>query len=795
MMSKLRWFGFVVLLLAAVAVAWAQDEETPRPAPRAAIAKKDANLIRINGQPTVLLWANGLDNADELEAYAGLGFNTLALSITDVSEEALSQAFDLATAAEERGLLVIGVLAPEGLEDADGNRLAVDPLLPGYAEAVQSFVQKAVSSLDRHPRLIAWVVGGVLPDQVVWGDNGFQTFLRRSYPSVAALNNSWGTSFDDFSRVSTGGVGDIDSARPGGIGRARVDFAYYRAKTYADTIALWTKALRDADPKRLILVGGVTDYRSSISLTSGFDGIIAASTPTAAEPDLVTSNVHGVDIARRANQFIAVQTLDVSGFPAPNQLSNWINLALVHGASGIQFWSWAALRDSEKLGAVVKQTAETLETTHWFPVKPVARAAVLYEPYAGGQMRYGKSLYGYLDGVTEKEPTELFFTVKNGTRYGLMDVLSVDQLGQVDTKQYGAVIAPMAFYLPDDAQAALHQFALLGGALVADAGLGMYQAKGVVDSLPEIMLTTFGLREPTATPLPPPQSQPGVTYQGVTTPTPIGPNGFAADVELEGLLQEIMGILEKPDVEKYLGQEFGGKDGPTLRVRGLGKGFTVYAPAFLYQQWNSEREDFADFHDRILSWGRDVNVIEPDALWPAVTAASYTNKLVAVAAPNNNVTAVDLYFVKNELYYVPGGLVKLWGTETGSSVELLFPGAPLAAAQALPITVTPALAAMVAVAVRQYDEQGIELLINGDGATVGLFGGQVQARGGDYTPLEIVIRDGTFHVASGQSYHVVIQDDGRTVAEYEAMPNPETGAIVIAGRYRGARIAITGSRG
>jgi hypothetical protein len=58
-----------------------------------------------------------------------------------------------------------------------------------------------------------------------------------------------------------------------------------------------------------------------------------------------------------------------------------------------------------------------------------------------------------------------------------------------------------------------------------------------------------------------------------------------------------------------------------------------------------------------------------------------------------------------------------------------------------------------------------------------------------------VIRDGTFHVASGQSYHVVIQDDGRTVAEYEAMPNPETGAIVIAGRYRGARIAITGSRG
>ena len=789
------WLPCAVLLAGGGSALLAQEEEAPRPAPRSATAKKDDNLVRINGRPTVLLWASGLDTAEDFDAYAEMGLNTAAIAIRDTSEEALAQAFALASAAEERDLLVIAVLAPQGFEDEAGSRIPVDPLLPEYVEAAQSFVQKAVAALDRHPRLIAWVVGGVLPDEVVWGDNGFQTFLRQGYPSIAALNDSWGTSYDGFAGVTTSAVGDIDANRPGGIGRARVDFAYYRAKTYADCIAVWTSALREADPQRLVLVGAVTDYRSSISLNAGFDGIIAATTPTAAEVDTITSNVHGVDIARRANRFVAIQTLDVTGSPSPNQLGNWINLALLHGASGIQFWSWQALRDSEALGVVVKQASTWLEETGWFPVRPVARAAVLYEPYAGGEMRYGKSLYGYLDGLTEKEPTELFFTVKNGSRYGLMDVLSLETLREVNLKQYGAIFAPMAFYLPDEAQAALNQYALLGGALVADAGIGMYQARGRVDLLPEIMLTTFGLREGEVDSAPPELTAAGVTFRNVLPPTPIRPGvppGLEAERELEQLLQEIEKILYQPDVEKYLGQEFGGPDGPTLRVRGLGKGFTVYAPAFLYQQWDSERADFADFHNRILSWAHDVSVVQPDFLWPPVSASSCSNKSVLVAAPGNHAAVVDLYFVRNQLYLVPGGVTKLWNTATGSSVELLFPGAPLAAATALPITVTPSEeGATVVVAVRQYKAEGIELWINGDGASVGPYGGEVQARGGVYTPVELVIRDGEFRLQPGESYHVVIQDNARVQADYQAMPNPETGAIVIAGQFRGARITIT----
>ena len=61
-----------------------------------------------------------------------------------------------------------------------------------------------------------------------------------------------------------------------------------------------------------IFAGGVNDYRSAISLGEGFDGIVMETTSARAEPDYATANVQAVDVARRANRMIAVQSLDVS---------------------------------------------------------------------------------------------------------------------------------------------------------------------------------------------------------------------------------------------------------------------------------------------------------------------------------------------------------------------------------------------------------------------------------------------------------------------------------------------------
>ena len=149
-------------------------------------------------------------------------------------------------------------------------------------------------------------------------------------------------------------------------------------------MAVWSSALRRESPERLALAGGLTDYRSLISVGPEFDGLVAGTTPATAEADLQTSNVQGVDIARRANQFVAIQTLDLSSGPSPGQLGNWISFALLHGASGIAIGNWSALRSSDLLRAQVEQFAAGVQETNWFPATPAPRAAILYEPYAGG---------------------------------------------------------------------------------------------------------------------------------------------------------------------------------------------------------------------------------------------------------------------------------------------------------------------------------------------------------------------------------------------------------------------------
>jgi hypothetical protein len=799
-MRRGHWFGIALCLLALGPTAgWAAEAEETRPVPRPASARRDGNIIRVNTRPTVLTWAPGLTDAADLDAYAAAGLNTLAIPITSTSEEALSTAFALASAAEERGLLVVVSLAPQELDSASGGKLAPDPASDEYAAAVAKFVEAAADRMAGHPRLIAWVVEGVTPDDVVWNDAGFQAFLRRSYRSVGAVNNSWGTSFSDYTGITTGATGDIDAALPGGIGRARLDLAAYRRQAYADTMDIWAKAILRASSETLVFAGKLVDYRSMISLGTDFDGLIAGTTPNAAETDLETSNVQAVDIARRANQFAALQTLDLTGQATPSQVANWANLALLHGASGIVFWSWPALKDSEALRAQVQQTAAALGQTGWFPATPNASAAVLYEPYAGGTMRYGRSLYGYLDGLTEGEPSNLFESFRNGSRYGLLDVLSLDSLREVDLTRYSVLVAPAAFYLPEEAELALNRYVLQGGALVTDAGIGMYQAKGTVDTIPEITRATLGLQltdfgagtpeeEPTGEP------SPFGTEAGSPVAIPVQPGAeVSTPGQLEALAALLSEVLQGPEASKYLGSDFGGPDSPSLRVHGLGKGFTVYAPAFLYQQWDPDSDSFAQFHDRVLGWGHDAIVISTDALWPPVAITPYAaDGSLGVAAPTNSPAAVDLTFAPNQVYLVPDGAQRVANPDDDKRIELLFPGDPLSVARPLPITATPLDSGGVPViAITHYGPDRITLTVNGNGAAVNPSRSGVSISGGEATNVELVIHDGTYAVRPGSRHHAVWREGRRVVADTVVEPDTETGAIVLRGDFATAQIEIT----
>lgn len=767
----------------------------------AAIARREASRIQVNGTPTVLMWARGVQAPEELDQYATLGLNTVYVELGGVSEAQLARASALAAAAEERGLLVVIALRAGWLRDGAGNDLAVDAGSEDYAQAVEAFVTAAVEGMGEHPRLIAWAVEAVPPANVAIDDGGFISYLRKWYASLNALNESWGTTFTQWDGITLGAARDVDSGLPYGIGRASVDLAYYREAAYAGALSLWAKAIRAADPRRLVLAGGLPDYRSIASVPAVFDGMVLETYPTTAENDWETHNVHAVDIARQANRFAAVQTLEVSSETTEAEVAGWAGLALAHGATGVAFSSWSAVRDSAGLRSALPWIARMV-VAQGYPVVPLAQMAVVYEPVAGGAMMRGRALYGYLDGVTPGSPTNLFAPARWGSRFGLLDVVRSHDLVEINLSQYGTIIAPMVFYLTDESQLALHNYVLRGGALVVDAGIGMYQAWGTTDSMPSVIREILGLRYLDLDQMGRERQTRGEVIYGETydpamptetVPLAPGQEGKEIDPALTRFVQGLELFLTQADVAQYLGEGFVSEGDLGFRVKGLGEGFAVYSPQFLYEMWDSSSADFNDFHSRVLAHGSDLEITEPGGVWPGVSATFDEGWSVGVASPYGVPTSLLARRAGNQIYWVPSGAVRLYSAATGDRVELLFPGWPLARAVRVPIYVWPlAEDGVVAVSVARYDRDGIELVLNGTGNAARVRGGEVEMVGGEATPVVIEVKRGTYGVSPDSVHRVVVQQGpaGRMSRKREVMPDPDTGALVIEVTIGQTRIII-----
>ncbi len=759
----------------------------PRPeAAQSASARREGCLITVGGKRTVLTWALGLSSAADFDQYKQAGLNTVYLHVNNVTPERLSEVSRFASAAEAAGLMVVISLDPRPLRGADGSEVAIDPTDDGYAAAVDSFVRAAVEGIGDHPRRVAWVVE-IPAANVVTSDDSFASYLEGWYPSLARLNDSWGTEYDDWSAVTLGAPRDVDSDKREGVGRASLDYAYYRQSVFADALAPWVASIHGADPGTMVLLGSLSDYRSIISAPLTFDGMVLTVFPSVAEADWDTHNVQAVDIARRGNQFVAAQTLDSTQASA-DQLYQWASLALDHGASAIGFSSWTALRDNEDLSSATAGIRDAVQRQS-YPEEPRAQAAILYEPYAGGaQNRAGASLYGYIEGFAPGTPTNLFSAARAGTRYGILDVLDADALTTLNLSQYGAIFAPMAFFLTTDQQIALQNWVLRGGALVVDQGVAMYQADGTVTSMPEVMRAVLSMRHADLTTIQgqPPELDLGETWDpanpGEVRRLSPGQEGKEVDPALTRFVQQIEDFVTRSDVAEYLGDNFVGWSGTGFRVVGLGEGFAVYSPAFLYENWSSADQYFDEFHSRVLSWGSSVEIVDPDATWPDVSATLNDDGSVGVASPYGALVSVLVSGSGNQIYLVPSGVTRVNSSEQGDRGELIFPGATLARAVPLPIYVYPQNeATMVSVAVKRYARDGIELLIAGTDAQPTVQNGQVVMSGGEAAPVEIEIKSGAYGIAADSIHTVTIQQGGLawTTQKLQLMPNTDAGSLLI----------------
>jgi hypothetical protein len=154
---------------------------------------------------------------------------------------------------------------------------------------------------------------------------------------------------------------------------------------------------------------------------------------------------------------------------------------------------------------------------------------------------------------------------------------------------------------------------------------------------------------------------------------------------------------------------------------------------------------------------------------------------------------VLVYQAGNQVYSVPSGVTRLGNAGAEDKEELIFPGAPLARAIPLPIYIWPVDAEAVAsVSVVRYERDAIELVISGTGAEARVNDGAVEMLGGTAAPIGVEIRGGLFALRSEATYKVEVEPGGsRRPYSLEAMPDPDSGALVLRDILSNCRLTIT----
>jgi hypothetical protein len=567
-------------------------------------------MVFLNGKPTPLFWAYGLKDAKQLDHYKKAGFNTVYVDVrwvaSDGVEEVIENVRQLADAAAERGLFVIYGI--ECVPTLMPTRARIAPDEEAYLRPLQKWMEFVIEELADTPNLIGWGTQHTPTTFIAHDDLGFRRWLLATYKNAEALNLSWGATGLNFNNVTMLSALQWDAqTRPSGLGEATMDVALYRWTTFVQLMQLWADVIHENDRRHLVVTGRLNDYKSIISVPDNYDIVVPAVYPTDAEQDLEAHNAHAVDMARQANQFIAVPSVMTRGvgqavMTFASRRALWARQMAMHGASGVAFEDWNDFGDDEAARTDTARVLTELSHSALLTALPTPTVAMLYEPIAEGAVLGGKALHGFGPGISLDEPNHLFSTFRRGTKFGQVDYLSHDALLRVDLRRYTTIIAPLAFYVSSQAQARLRDFVAAGGTLVADLGIGMIQAGGDLRKLPEPLQALFGVQGiadfvnvsrnmsiTAAHPL-----FPSVVVNDLTAGTL--PNGMAFSPPM-GL------VVRYPEAVNigYLHRATTGRAlSVTLGVYKFGEGFAIYAPFRLWSHWSPGNSVYQQFHSDLF---------------------------------------------------------------------------------------------------------------------------------------------------------------------------------------------------
>ncbi len=653
--------GVLCLSLLASAPASAQNEGGPLPT-HLVSTRNDISNARF-------FWCAGVTDAGDLDAYVAAGFDTLVVPLPWRTGED-GALFDtnfgpqraLASEGAKRGLQIVFSLpaSPEGLR---ATRISADS--PSYAALWTNWAQSAVTALQATPRLSGWMLPDDSRSLATFDDAGFRRYLSSHFASTDALNARWGTPYANFDAVSTTDVDvmvsdwkkrlktDGNGALPklgslalvsdpnAAFAPAALSLADYKASSWKDLMSLWATTVRESDGRRPVFSGVCPDYAQLIAMPDGVDVSVAGVAPNVAEPDIMTHNPQAVDIARRGGTHRVVSRLSIqpradwSASYIASLLPRWVDAALAHGARGVAFDSFDALKRNPVLAEAITATLKRVKAGPLDSGAPLATTAVLLEPLAeGASLHIGgeletRGLYGFGDGLVSDEPSNLVASLRWGTAFGSVDYLSPDDLASVDLSAYSTILAPQLLDCSPQTAQKLGDFMRSGGTFVADLGLGALQNGGSASALPpqmallaggigpfELRQDAFNLRGGALHPLLPTWGKmldvnPGMLLsrgEGIGENAFVGPVGFA--VPPKGVLA--VSVANGPRI-KFPGADEAAT--PSLSVTTVERGYFVFAPFRLWSFWRPGQPGFDPLHGDILARGANV-AVATDALTP-----------------------------------------------------------------------------------------------------------------------------------------------------------------------------------
>lgn len=498
-------------------------------------------------------------------------------------------------------------------------------------------------------------------------DADFIKYLQGRYKNIDELNARWDFKFPKWDDFKTEAIMTRENTVPGSSTISMLELARYRIQTAALARELWVKMLGEYDRGHLIFAGHQDSYRNIPGINTSINGIVTECYPGVAEADTTTHNVQAIDIARRGNQFAVLAGLQLRNAD-PGQFSNYLYDAATHGAAGIEVNDYPQLIGNQGLLQAWKNTIGDINARGLINRTPTPQVACVYSPYAPGPGS-GRAHYGYLLHFLYGGPGSLFYILNEGTSYGQIDYISVDDLLALPIARYRTILLPSVLDLPQEAQLALVKFVFNGGTVVADVGLATMQDNGDMHSLPPLMRDLFGVdnnpkftdtnynlevtRQHPRFPMMAPglrssgvQDDYMITHSALMTPR-LGTDVLCRAVQTTTWQASSFKPMPRLELKPQCG----------IFVKNIGRGYATFASFPLYRFWLDGQHMWEEFHRDVFGFESTLRLEQPTQFRsPFSLVANYADGSLIAWTKIPIKPIVELENKKRQAYYAPSGL-------------------------------------------------------------------------------------------------------------------------------------------